>query len=122
MFCRSFYVLFLLAIALSVLRYAFRIGPLVSSNSSSVYDRTVSYGVRQEDMKSHETLSVVVLRVSFIFASGLLLVLLNIDAIAQFPGRKRKQLLDVVRLSSQSKDNVLHSLKVLTSPYHVEPL
>jgi hypothetical protein len=98
------------------------IGPLVSSNSSSVYDRTVSCGVRQEDMKSHETLSVVVLRVSFIFASGLLLVLLNIDAIAQFPGRKRKQLLDVVRLSSQSKDNVLHSLKVLTSPYHVEPL
>jgi hypothetical protein len=61
----------------------------------------------------------VVLRVSFIFASGLLLVLLNIDAIAQFPGRKRKQLLDVVRLSSQSKDNVLHSLKVLTSPYLV---
>jgi hypothetical protein len=71
------------------------IGPLISSNSSSVYDRTVSCGVRQEDMKSHETLSVVVLRVSFIFASGLLLVLLNIDAIAQFPGRKRKQLLDV---------------------------
>ena len=26
-------------------------------------------------------------------------------AIAQFPGRKRKQLLDVVRLSSQSKDH-----------------